>query len=107
MKINPLGIQSYQELTRRDNPAAQQQQAATETKQATEKVSIDPGSTVNSSRMAVRAEKGSFDEFLSVEERQALELLFSRFRGHERFVTETADDAGAANSVGAWIDVKA
>ncbi|HOP06929.1 MAG TPA: hypothetical protein PLF13_06520 [candidate division Zixibacteria bacterium] len=107
MKINPLGIQSYQELIRRDNPAAQQQQTATETTQTTDKVAIDASDSTGSSRIAVKAEKGSYDEFLSVEERQALDLLFSRFRGHERFVTETADDSGASNSVGAWIDVKA
>jgi len=107
MKINPLGIQSYQELIRRDNPATQQQQAASEVQQTTERVSFEAGGAANASRMAVRAEKGSFDEFLSVEERQALDLLFSRFRGHERFVTETADDTGSTNAVGAWIDVKA
>ncbi len=105
MKINSIGIQSYQEMVRRDN-VAKQPPPNTETKQANEKVAIEPHNRATRSQMAVKAPKGSYAEFLSVEERQALELLFSRFRGNEN----AANSSGSGVEVptlGAWIDVKA
>jgi len=105
MKINSIGIQSYQEMVRRDN-AAQRPDLNAETKKADGKVAIEPHNRATRSQMAVKAPKGSYSEFLSVEERQALELLFSRFKGNEN-VAASADAGSKAPTLGAWIDVKA
>lgn len=103
MKINSIGIQSYQQIPKRDeavtpNPAQQEQAAS---------VTISPKSAVEKSPLALKAKAGNYADSLTTEERRALELLFSRFKDPSRFSmnnraeTDT-NDAG----LGQIIDVK-
>lgn len=107
MKVNQIGIQSYQQLNRRDVQPPSSQDATT--RQATDAaVSIPPQAEGSGSRLAVAAPK-SYAEFLSADERKALDLLFARFKDTGRFGTNyKADAAGEAAdpAVGQLIDVK-
>ena len=109
MKINPIGISSYQQLTgqeaRRKSVAAENDQ----TGQSKATVAIPPQSETQSSRLAVKVEGGSYAEFLSPEEKGALDLLFNRFSDRSRFGqrynhrTAADDDNGQLGKV---IDLK-
>ena len=85
MKINPIGISSYQQLTgqeaRRKSVAPENEQ----TGQSKATVAIPPQNETQSSRLAVKVEGGSYADFLSPEEKNALDLLFSRFTDRSRF----------------------
>jgi hypothetical protein len=108
MKVNPLGIQAYQHLTRQEKPAADRPDSAIRGA-GEEKVVIEPQSPVTKSVLAVKVPEGNYSKFLSVEERQALDLLFSRFSNSARFGTAYAADTEPANqaaNLGRVIDVK-
>ncbi len=112
MKINPLGIQSYQQIARREP----QQKPTTPEETPSQEVNRQPQPPVTEtatkpeqlSRLAVKA-NGSYADYLSPEEREALDLLFSRFRDTERFGRSfnrrTADDPNASR-LGQVIDIK-
>ncbi len=105
MKIDSLGIQSYQQVNRRDQQAAT---ATSTAQQEAAKVEIPQGET-NTSKLAVKAPAGTYAEHLSEPERKALELLFDRFRNSGRFgAAYTADSkpAEAAPELGRVVDVK-
>ena len=81
MTINPIGIQSYQQLTREaTGRPAERNSAAPETT-----VTIEPQGTAQASRLAVKASAGTYADHLSPEEKAALEMVFSRFREAGRF----------------------
>lgn len=109
MKVNPLGIQSYQHLNRQDRSQAQPADAkkpGSETVRGGErKVMIEPQNRLTTSAISVKAPDRSYAENLSQEERQALELLFSRFRDASRFVSDTGDKSGEAG-IGQVVDIK-
>ncbi len=108
MKINPLGIQSYQQLERRDGPAGATADSGKLPK-ADGSVTISPQAAGAGSRLAVKAPKGDYTEFLTPEERSALEILFRRFNDPARFgpaYQREADTAGENAMVGHFIDVK-
>jgi hypothetical protein len=109
MKVNPIGIQAYEQLTQREQ--APPAPAETQVKSTPEKpVQITPQAEAASSKLAVKAPAGSYADLLSPEEKQALDLLFSRFRDSGRFGPGYArDNAAAAESVavGNILDVKA
>jgi len=108
MKVNPLGIQAYQHLTRQDKPAADRPDSAIRGA-GEEKVVIEPQSPVTKSALAVKVPGGNYSKFLSVEERQALDLLFARFSDSGRFGTAYAAEAESADrtvSLGRVVDVK-
>ena len=110
MKVNPIGIQTYQQMTRRDRPEDSGSGQATTALQGTgpSHVTIQPDPLQIGSKLAVKAASESYAESLSVEERQALELLFNRFRDSSRFgpayraENQTQDSA----LVGQLVDVK-
>ena len=109
MKVNPIGIQAYEQLTQREQaptaPAEKQVQSTPE-----KPVSISPQAEAASSKLAVKAPAGSYADFLSPEEKQALDLLFSRFKDSGRFGAGYARDNGTAGetaAVGNLLDVKA
>ena len=109
MKVNPIGIQAYEQLIQREQaPAAP---AETQVKSTPEKpVQISPQAEAASSRLAVKAPAGSYADSLSSEEKQALDLLFSRFRESGRFGAGYGRDNAAAGetvTVGNLLDVKA
>ena len=108
MKVNPLGVQAYQALSRQDKPAADPLDSAIKGAGA-EKVVIKPQSPVTKSALAVKVPEGNYSKFLSVEERQALDLLFARFSDSARFGTAYAaetEPANQATSLGRVVDVK-
>ena len=106
MKVNPLGIQAYQQL------AGERQSLATgvKTSRATEqKVVIEPQAPTTRSALAVKAPSGSYAKFLSAEERQALDVLFAKFHDTSRFGTGYAgksDEAESAATLGRIVDVR-
>lgn len=108
MKINPIGIQSYQELERRDSPAGAAPDSA-KLPNADGPITISPQAAGAGSRLAVQAPNGDYTEFLTPEEKGALEILFRRFNDPARFgpaYQREADRAGENAMVGRFIDVK-
>jgi hypothetical protein len=64
---------------------------------------------LGSSKVAVKVNKGSFADFLTPQERTALELLFSRFSDRSRFGLGYADESlpeSDGNDLGNIVDVK-
>ena len=109
MKIDPVGIQSYQQVTKRDQRATPMAHESPEGQFAEARLTIEPQRETVSSKMAVKAPAGQYAEFLSVDERKALDLLFSRFRDGSRFGPgyNNGSEAPAAEAqIGRIIDVK-
>jgi len=100
MKINPIGIQSYQQITRRENPAPE---AARQDDQSAVKnsVAIEPQKQAGS-KLAVNAPSGTYADYLTKEEQKAMELLFARFQESGRLAGKTAEQ----NTLGRVVDVK-
>ena len=108
MKVNPVGIQTYQQLNRRDNQGAEQigQEPA---KVADKKVAISPQDDNASSRLAVKTKGGDYSQYLSPEEKNALDILFARYRENGRFGSTYQADSeknGNGKSLGRIVDVK-
>jgi len=107
MKINSVGIQNYQQLNRQDNnrPLATDRHSAADTQ---DPVLITPQSAQPSSVLAVKAPSGTYADALTPQERQALDLLFARFKESGRFngVARMDGDASGEPGVGNIIDVK-
>jgi len=111
MKINPIGVQSYQNLARRDNPAAVKPDGQDQSAKTVDALSIAPQEQPERPRMAVRPIQASYADNLSPEEQRAMELLFSRFHDTSRFGPGYAKDSQAAPTddpgVGNLVDLKA
>lgn len=108
MKVNPLGVQAYQQLTRQEKPTAERPEAST-INGGEEKIVIKPQPAVTKSVLAVKAPSGNYSKFLSVEERQALDLLFARFSDNARFgsaSTVSAENAESGANLGKVVDIK-
>jgi len=107
MKINPLAIRAYQHLERQDRSAtAESRVQAQETTDST--VLVEPQSPVQKSALAVKAPSGSYAQFLSPAEREALDMLFARFGDSGRFGAAYNEGSEATESqtrVGRLIDV--
>jgi hypothetical protein len=109
MKINPIGIQAYQQLTRQqraDSPQVEKQDKSVANRQVT----IAPQGQQDESQLAVRPANGSYADSLSAEERAALDLLFERFKDSERFGPGYSRQAGQSQGearIGTRIDIKA
>ncbi len=102
MKINSIGIQSYQQLPKREDAAI-----APQTREQEAPVTIEPKKSQTSSTVAVRAKSGNYAETLTTEERRALELVFSRFKDSGRFnATGRIESEKAEIGLGQIIDVK-
>jgi hypothetical protein len=105
MKINQIGIQSYQQVNRQDQQNADQRRITTQDST----VNIDPKSQPASSALAVKATSGNLMDSLSGDERKALEMLFSRFRDSGRFGNNYRPNADAKSEdsmLGQIVDVK-
>jgi hypothetical protein len=107
MQINPVGVQSYQQLNRQEKAT----NLANETGQAVEskKVTISPSDQSSESRLAVKVPRGSYADNLSGAETRALDLLFGRFTDAARFGPGYSDDAegvAAETGMGNVIDLK-
>ena len=108
MKVNPLGIQAYQHLSRQERQSPETNGARIG-QMVEQKVVIEPQAPVNKSTLAIKAPSGSYAKFLSAEERQALDLLFARFGDTNRFgvaYASEAEDPDAGAGLGRMVDVK-
>jgi hypothetical protein len=100
MKINPLGIQTYQQITRRENPtpeAARQDDPAA----VRSNVAIEPQKQTGS-KLAVNGPSGTYADFLTKGEQKAMEMLFARFQESGRIANATAEE----KTLGRVVDVK-
>ena len=104
MKVNPIGIQSYQQINRNDRQA-QIEKEATQLPKSGDQVTIKPQDEVAESKLAVKAKVKSYDTMLTPQEKQALDLLFSRFKESGRFGYSGTDE-GESKSLGNFVDVK-
>lgn len=103
MKVNSIGIQSYQQIPKRDDAAAQ---AAREQEQAAT-VTIEPKSPVSTSSLAIKSKSGNYADSLSNEERRAMELLFSRFKDSGRFGMNGRPETDNSDAgLGQIVDIK-
>ena len=107
MKINNVGIQNYQQLNRQENNRSTtiDRHSSADTQ---DPVLITPQTAQPSSILAVKAPSGTFADALTPQERQALDLLFARFRDSGRFtsVARTEGETPGDLGVGNIIDVK-
>ena len=85
MKVDTIGINSYQQLTGQETNRQKGTENSEELAQAQKTVTIPVQEQSESSRLAVKAPSGSYAEFLSPEERNALDLLFSRYSDRAAF----------------------
>ena len=108
MKVNPLGVQAYQQLTRQEKPTTERFDASS-VRGGEGKVVIKPQPSVTKSALAVKAPSGNYSKFLSTEERQALDLLFARFTDNARFGPASAanvEGSEAGANLGRVVDIK-
>jgi len=103
MKVNPIGIQSYQQINRNDRQP--QIEKETPFQLPGDKVTIQPQDEVSQSKVAVKAKVESYDAMLSPQEKQALDLLFSRFKESGRFGYSGTEETDS-KSLGNFVDVK-
>lgn len=108
MKINPIGIQSYQQLTGRQNHAAQRLNDQDKSAVTDKQVKINPQNETTESRVAVKANSGNYADYLSPEERNALDILFARFKNSERFGANFQNEEAPVKqkTLGSVIDMK-
>jgi len=107
MKINQIGIQNYQQLGRQENakPFGLDRDNDADDGNA---VNIEPKSTLPGSSLAVKMPAGTFADSLTTEERQALDMLFAKFRDSGRFGAGYKGGAESVDEVGLGriVDVK-
>lgn len=109
MKVNPVAIQSYQQAVRREDSAALKPGDKNEAADSGKNVKIAPQNEGVESRVAVKARVGNYADILTPEEKNALDLLFSRFRDADRFgpgYRQSASTGEDENLLGGMIDVK-
>ena len=108
MKINPIGIRSYQQLTRPEFPAKVVLESAV-APQAHGSVTISPQSGGIGSRLAVQAPNVEVFDALTVHERKALELILMKMRdatGTGAAYGRIKSEADTNGLLGRIIDVK-
>ena len=109
MKVNPVAIQSYQQAVRREDSTALKPGEKNEASDSGKNIKISPQNEGVESRVAVKARVGNYADVLTPEEKNALDLLFSRFRDADRFGSGYRHGAPAdenENLLGGMIDVK-
>jgi hypothetical protein len=108
MKISPIGIRSYQQLTRPESPAKAVPGSASAA-QAQSSVTISPQSGGIGSRLAVQAQNVEITDALTVHERKALELILMKIKdatGTGAAYGRKTADVDTNGLLGRLIDVK-
>lgn len=108
MQVNPVGVQSYQQLNRQENAANRTDDLGQSNDP--KKVTINPTDQASESRLAVKVPHGSYADNLSGAEMRALDLLFNRFTDSARFgpgYSKDTESDSAESGVGNVIDMKA
>lgn len=109
MKVNPIGIQTYQQLNKRDSQPTgivEQQQSA---KIPDKKVTISPQKEVSPSKLSIKAKTEDYSKFLSPEEKNVLDILFAQYKETGRFGPGYRGDLNqteTGKSIGRTIDIK-
>ncbi|MEA2030420.1 MAG: hypothetical protein U9N55_02330 [candidate division Zixibacteria bacterium] len=106
MKINPVGIQSYQQLTshQRNTQVPKENVGNSDSS-----LTISSKEITNRSDVAVKAPEGNYSDFLSSEEKSALDMLFHRYADTGRFgssFNKNVDSSNNEEPLGRVIDVK-
>ena len=102
MKVNPLGIDAYRQTMDRssvNNKPTADRKANVE---RPDKVEVPLKSQKASSKLAVKLNSGTYADNLSAEEKQALEMVFDRFRQMAGKYNAGSEQA----LVGNFVDVK-
>ncbi|RKX22346.1 MAG: hypothetical protein DRP35_02140 [Candidatus Zixiibacteriota bacterium] len=108
MKVNPVGIQAYEQLVQRDKQTNLTEGAKSQKQQAS-KVSIEPQSELTKSELAIKAPSGSYAEYLTPQEKQALDLLFGKFRENGKLgvgYSKNSNNDNETTHLGSVVDVK-
>lgn len=106
MKINSIGIQSYQHQTQPSDLAARRAEQSTAA-EVEKKITLDPQSRIDGSRISVKA-SGANSDYLTKAERKALDLIFSKFADNGRFqLGGNGASAEPQKLVGRTLDIKA
>ncbi len=82
MKINATGIDAYRNITG-ENQINRKPVSTDNRAEQGDKVQIPVQDKAPGSKLSVNLKNGSFADMLSPEERQALEMIFEKFRGAE------------------------
>ncbi len=79
MKISPIGIDAYRQAN--EKPQVENRQPAQkEQAKRTDTVRIPERTQKTGSDISVKLKPGSFSDMLSTEEKQALDILFEKYR---------------------------
>ena len=108
MKVDAIGINSYQQLTGQETNRQKGAEDSQESVQAQKTVTIPVQEQTETSRLAVKAPSGSYADYLSPEERNALDLLFSRYGDREAFNRDYSPKTNSRSDshLGNTIDLK-
>jgi len=101
MKVNPLGIQSYQSP---NTARPQTEQKPSLAKSTDAKITVTPQPEGISSALAVKATPADYGSLLTEPERKAMEALFARFKDPAR--TGLSGNAEAERGLGQIVDIK-
>lgn len=110
MTINTVGIQSYRQVSQQENPLASPTTKGEKPQIAEKRVIISPQNEAAGSKLAVKADVRNYADFLTPEEKSALDILFSRFKDKNRFGPGYQKDTGVHSdneALGNLIDFKA
>lgn len=103
MKVNSLGIQSYQLPNATKPPTSEK---ATIDNKPAENVVVTPQPQAQQSSLAIKATPTDYGSLLSEPERRAMEALFARFKDTGRIAGSANPSSEADRGLGKIIDVK-
>lgn len=111
MKVSNLPIQPQSTGIRNDRLTQRTPfDAYAQAEKSAETVAIRPQQEQTTSALAISAPKGSFSEFLSVDEQKALDMIFAKYNDPTRFGQaynrDSTSTASENSTVGRIIDVK-
>ena len=94
MKVNPVGIDAYRQLGDNSQVNRRNQAEGAENTRKTGKVEIPIQENRISSKLGVKLQKGNFLDQLTNEEKQALEMLFSKYGVNGKLSTDSTPKTG-------------
>jgi len=107
MNINSVGINAYRQLDV-DNQVSRRQDAdqTARSQETKTPVEIAGQTTQTKSALGVKLNRGAFDEILNTQEKEALEMVFEKFRSAAA-MTATYEKNGSADKpqLGTIVDV--
>lgn len=107
MNINPVGINAYRQLDT-DNQTARRQNAEKTTTSTVnpEPVEISGQTAKTGSALGIRVNRGAFEDILTAQEKEALEMVFEKFRSAAALTaTYERDGQSEKTQLGKIVDV--